>query len=308
MTVSIVVDWLCALWWTGCVDMKLCIVVDWLCGHDSEHCGRLAVWTWQWTVISICIYHCLHNCFTYFCLKKYSIGIYPGACATCSLFNLRFHFVFFSGWGAWIRMQPKPLNRFSCVVHQKNQPEPRRCLWRLKKIYPQNGIKKPFTCISYLLSWLPIFAIVLLAFVVLLLEKSSIMRIWRRVLPWRVRNMFIVHPLISFFGGWGSWIRVHPKPLNRFSCIIHQKNQPGQWCLWLVKKISPQNGKKKLSSAFQWGTDWNASNFWNCEAYLHQIWYVASVAQPQQGSILKKPKNRQTHDGRRRHLEYIYIF
>ena len=89
------------------------------------------------------------------------------------------------------------------------------------------------------------------------LWEPNFTKIGRRVFPLRIPNMFI--PDGIFFWG-GSWIRVQPRPLNRFSRIIRQKNRFGpRKCLLGVKKIpkiflTPKGGKNPLSHAFQWET------------------------------------------------------
>ena len=71
--------------------------------------------------------------------------------------------------------------------------------------------------------------------------------------------MFILrwHFFLFFLG---SSIRLQPKPLNRFSRIIRQKNRFGpRRCLLGVKNfpknfLTPKGGKNPLSHAFQWET------------------------------------------------------
>ena len=71
-----------------------------------------------------------------------------------------------------------------------------------------------------------------------------------------------VHPPMAFFFCFflGSSIRLQPKPLNRFSRIIRQKNRFGpRKCLSGVKNFSKnfltlKGGKNPLSHAFQWET------------------------------------------------------
>ena len=76
----------------------------------------------------------------------------------------------------------------------------------------------------------------------------------------RIRNMFILRwHFFCFFWG-GSSIRLQPKPLNRFSRMIRQKNRFGpRRCLLGVKNfgknfLTPKGGKNPLSHAFQWET------------------------------------------------------
>ena len=71
-----------------------------------------------------------------------------------------------------------------------------------------------------------------------------------------------VHPPMAFFFCFffSSSIRLQPKPLNRFSRIIRQKNRFGpRRCLLGVKNFpknfwTPKGGKTPLSDAFQWET------------------------------------------------------
>jgi len=57
-------------------------------------------------------------------------GFFPGAYPTCSSSDGIFFFVFFLG--SSIRLQPKPLNRFSRIIRQKNRFGPRKCLSGVK--------------------------------------------------------------------------------------------------------------------------------------------------------------------------------
>ena len=78
-------------------------------------------------------------------------GFFPGAYATCSSSDGIFFFFFF---GSSIRLQPKPLNRFSRIIRQKNRFGPRRCLLGVKNfgknfLTPKGG-KNP---LSHAFQW-----------------------------------------------------------------------------------------------------------------------------------------------------------
>ena len=78
--------------------------------------------------------------------KNRSVGFFPA-----HTFILRWHF--FLGGGSSIRLQPKPLNRFSRIIRQKNRFGPRKCLSGVKNfsknfLDPKRGQKPPFPCIS----------------------------------------------------------------------------------------------------------------------------------------------------------------
>ena len=91
------------------------------------------------------------------------------------------------------------------------------------------------------------------------LWEPNFTKIGRRVFPRRIPNMFISDGIFFLFF-LGSWIRVQPRPLNRFSRIIRQKNRFGpRKCLSGVKNFSKnfltlKGGKNPLSHAFQWET------------------------------------------------------
>ena len=106
-----------------------------------------------------------------------------------------------------------------------------------------------------------------------------------------------------------SWIRVQPKPLNRFWRLIRQKNRFGpRRCLWGVKKFpknffTPKMVKNPLSHAFQWETEMliTFERYGRSSPNL-----VCSILTAAATRGMLKNRKLWKQDGRRRHLGFSY--